>query len=142
MAVHLSGVTVGLEQTSYTVEEGSGTLSVCAVLSGMAQRNVTVTLSTVQGIAQGKYTFFFQNRGTCVNSCIAFRLTADSDFTSTTIELEFQPASTRACGNISILEDSRLENSETFSVELNTTDQAVVLNPMMAIVSIADNDSK
>ena len=50
--------------------------------------------------------------------------------------------STRVCGNISILEDSRLENSEMFSVEVNTTDQAVVLNPMMAIVSIADNDSK
>ena len=77
-----------------------------------------------------------------MNSCIAFQLTADNDFTSTTIELEFQPMSTRVCGNISILEDSRLENSETFSVEVNTTDQAVVLNPMMAIVSIADNDSK
>ena len=57
MVIHLSGVTVGLEQTSYTVGEGSGTLSVCAVLSGMAQRNVSVTLSTIQGIAQGKYTF-------------------------------------------------------------------------------------
>jgi len=58
IVVHLSGVTVGLEQTSYTVGEGSGTLSVCAVLSGMAQRNVTVTLSTFQGIAQSKFTFF------------------------------------------------------------------------------------
>ena len=78
----------------------------------------------------------------CVNSSIEFQLTADSDFISRMIQLEFQPGSTRDCGNISILEDSQLENSEMFSVELNTTDQDVVLNPSMARVSITDNDSK
>ena len=77
-----------------------------------------------------------------MNSCTVFQLTADIDFTTTTIELLFQPMSTRVCGTISILEDPQLEDSETFSVELNTTDQAVVLNPSMAIVSITDNDSK
>ena len=59
-----------------------------------------------------------------------------------TVELEFQPESTTACVAISITEDLRLENNEMFSVELNTTDQAVVLNPRMALVSIIDNDSK
>ena len=78
----------------------------------------------------------------CVNSSIEFELTADSDFISRMIELEFQPGSTSECGNISILEDSRLENSEMFSVQLNTTDQNVLLNPSMARVSITDDDSK
>ena len=50
-----AGVTVGFAQISYTVEEGSESQSVCAVLTGMAQRIVTVNLSTVEGIAQGEY---------------------------------------------------------------------------------------
>ena len=70
-----------------------------------------------------------------------FQLT-DTDFDSTTVELEFQPGSTTACVAIPISEDLRLENNEMFLVELNTTDQAVVLNPRVALVSIIDNDSK
>ena len=49
-----AGVTVGFAQISYTVEEGRESQSVCAVLTGMAQRIVTVNLSTVEGIAQGE----------------------------------------------------------------------------------------
>ena len=54
LTLYTTGVTVGLSQTSYSVGEGSGSQTVCAVLSGMTQRSVTVTLSTVQGTAQGK----------------------------------------------------------------------------------------
>ena len=53
--IYTSGVTVGLEQTSYSVGEGNGSLSVCAVLIGMAQRNVSVILSILQGTAQGNF---------------------------------------------------------------------------------------
>lgn len=53
--IYTSGVTVGLEQTSYSVGEGNGSLSVCAVLIGMAQRNVSLILSIVQGTAQGNF---------------------------------------------------------------------------------------
>ena len=49
-----AGVTVGFEQISYTVEEGSESQSVCAVLTGLAQRIVAVNLSTGEGIAQGE----------------------------------------------------------------------------------------
>ena len=54
--VYLSGsqVTVGLNQTLYSIGEGSGSQTVCAILSGMIERTVTVTLSTVQGTAQGE----------------------------------------------------------------------------------------
>ena len=54
LTLYVSGVTVGLSQTSYSVGEGNGSQTVCAVLSGMTQRSVTVTLSTVEGTAQGK----------------------------------------------------------------------------------------
>ena len=45
---------MGLNQTLYSIEEESGSQTVCAVLSGMIQRIVTVMLSTVQGTAQGE----------------------------------------------------------------------------------------
>ena len=49
----LPGVIVGLQQTSYTVGEGNGLLSVCTFLNGDTQREVIVSLSTEQGSAQG-----------------------------------------------------------------------------------------
>ena len=54
MYVSGSQVTVGLSQTLYSVGEENGSQTVCAILSGMTQRSVTVTLSTVQGTAQGE----------------------------------------------------------------------------------------
>ena len=50
------GVTVGLELTSYNVNEGAGSIEVCAVLvSGSLQRILTINLSTQQNAnAQGK----------------------------------------------------------------------------------------
>ena len=139
MYVSGSQVTVGLSQTLYSVGEENGSQTVCAILSGMTQRSVTVTLSTVQGTAQGEWNTEIKVLSKFIH--YIFQLT-DTDFDSTTVELEFQPESTTACVAISISEDLRLENNEMFSVELNTTDQAVVLNPRMALVSIIDNDSK
>jgi len=52
----LSGVIVGLEQLSYNVSETASSLIVCASLSGQTERNVFITLVTVQGTAQGKHT--------------------------------------------------------------------------------------
>ena len=49
----LPGVIVGLQQTSYTVGEGNGSLSACTFLNGETQREVIVSLSTEQGSAQG-----------------------------------------------------------------------------------------
>ena len=50
----LTGVTIGLEEPTYTVNEGDGTIEVCAVLtSGTLDRTVTVTLSTSDGSATG-----------------------------------------------------------------------------------------
>ncbi len=43
-----------MEQESYTVDEGgSGTVEVCAILTGRAERNITVTLATEDGSAEG-----------------------------------------------------------------------------------------
>ena len=50
----LSGVVVGLQQATYSVEEGSGSLSVCALLNATAERDVAVSLSAMPLTAQGR----------------------------------------------------------------------------------------
>ena len=41
---------------------------------------------------------------------------------------------------VSIVNDTILENDEEFTVELQTTDQAVTLDPRSSVVIISDND--
>ena len=132
---------MGLNQTLYSVGEGSGSQTVCAILSGMIERSVTVTLSTVQGTAQGEGNIWNPSSFKFKFIHYIYQPT-DIDFDSMTVELEFQPESTTVCVAIPISEDLQLENNELFSVELDTTDQAVVLNPRVAQVAIIDNDSK
>ena len=43
----IAGVTIGLEQTSYTVNENENSRQVCAVLSSGIQIPVSITLTTV-----------------------------------------------------------------------------------------------
>ena len=47
---------VNLQQATYTISEGVGPLNVCAILTGTAERDVLVTLLTIQrqGAAQCK----------------------------------------------------------------------------------------
>ena len=51
-------VTMGLDQSSYTITEGGSPMSICAILSGQADREVLVTLTTVPASAQGIASFF------------------------------------------------------------------------------------
>ena len=65
-----------------------------------------------------------------------------SDYTGVSRQLSFQPGGTELCTTINIINDVILEDSETFSVQLTATDQAVILNPSSATVSIIDNDGE
>ena len=48
------GITIGFEQTLYTVREDIGSLEVCtAIRNGTLQSSVVVTLTTVDGTAVG-----------------------------------------------------------------------------------------
>ena len=51
-------VTVGLDQPSYNITEGGSPLSICAILSGQADREVLVTITTVPVSAQGTASCF------------------------------------------------------------------------------------
>ena len=52
------------------------------------------------------------------------------------------PGTPQQCVNISISDDAILENDEIFSLQLNTTDQAITLRPISANVTIGDDDRK
>ena len=41
---------------------------------------------------------------------------------------------------VSVVNDTILENDEQFTVELQTADQAVTLDPQSSVVIISDND--
>ena len=54
LAILFLGVTIGFEQTTYTVEEGL-VVEVCVlVTSGTLEREATVTLSSINAEAVGK----------------------------------------------------------------------------------------
>ena len=60
------------------------------------------------------------------------------------IELLFQPASASQpqCVDIQLVDDSVLENNETFLVTLSSSDSAVLTNPNAATVTINNDDGK
>ena len=51
---YFSGVVGGLQQTSYSVGEGNGSLSVCVLINRTAERDVVVSLIAISLTAQGR----------------------------------------------------------------------------------------
>ena len=60
MLVTILDVTVGFDQTSYSITEGAAPLNVCTILTGVADREVMVTLTTMPSSAQRKESYFLQ----------------------------------------------------------------------------------
>ena len=56
--------------------------------------------------------------------------------------LTFSPTVDLHCFNVMILDDAVLEDSEDFSLKLDTDDSMVILAPDMVEVRITDTDSK
>ena len=72
-------------------------------------------------------------------------LTVPGDYAQPTpANLTFPQGTTLRCTNISIFDDAIVENDELFSVQLTSTDPAVILSPSArsATVTIGDDDSK
>ena len=67
------------------------------------------------------------------------------DYTSvSSMELTFRPAiaTEPRCGDIQITNEDVLEDDESFDVILFSSDNAVVINPSTATVTIRNDDSK
>ena len=69
-----------------------------------------------------------------------FILTAENDFEITATQLTFSPTSSERCIVIAIVNDTILENDEEFTVQLQTADEDVILNPQLSVVIISNDD--
>ena len=113
-------MTIGLEQPDYTVNEGSGSVMVCAaIVSGTLERTLTFSLTTQDDSA-----------------------TSPADFSSVSVDLTFDESTSRACVDIPIIDDVDVENLENFTVILDGDDSFVDFFPSTSTVTIVDNDGK
>ena len=67
---------------------------------------------------------------------------ADYQFTSERLTITNGTAGDPPCILLLILNNSAVEDTKVFSVNLTTTDPDVLLNPSSAVITIEDNDSE
>lgn len=134
-----TGVTIGFQQTSYTVGESTSSLQVCVeMIGGEAAIPVEVNLMTgPPGSAEGNvltlhmYTLKYN-----------FHFTGNVDFTSLSgVSLMFTGANGVDCVDIFILDDETVEVNETFSVLLASSNAAVDIAKNSATVTVIDDDT-
>ena len=65
-----------------------------------------------------------------------------SDYTGVNEFLIFSSSDVRQCVNIAIASDNLVESSETFTVELSSTSNAITFGVSMGTVIINNSDSK
>ena len=64
-----------------------------------------------------------------------------SDYTGVTEVLIFSSSDVRQCVNIAIASDNLVESSETFTVKLSSTSDAITFGVSMGTVTIIDDDT-
>jgi len=133
-------VIVSLDEASYNVSEEDGFVSGCVVLKGFIERNVVVNLFTEDDTATGIYRVLTVPDGLKLNH---YLLLEPEDYLAVSVPVIFSPDGLRSrmlCGNITILDDTVLENTEIFNVILNTSDTSVEFVQQSSPVNIEDND--
>ena len=132
-------VVVEFLQLSLAVGEGDGEVEVCVIIRGQTERNISVTVSAMSGTASGRHARFH----IIVNEPVIISINiSDEDFHTFTTDLTYTPSLDRnqtLCVNITIMDDSILENEEDFTVSISSTDSSVITGPPSTI-SIIDND--
>ena len=142
--VTVTPVTIGLEQTAYTVIEDDTIVLVCtAVQSGsIAGRTITIDYATADDTAEGK----------CRRHCspllvyvvISF-LPASSDYSSASGNFDMTDTNTVQCIPITIISDNNSENSSecfTYTISSTASTAGLTLSLTTATVCINDEHSK
>ena len=114
---------LALEQTNFTVNESIGQLEVTVRLSGQLERNVIFSVTSDDGTA----------------------LVQGGDYSAISETLSFSPDNSSTISLfINIHNDERVERQEYFSIQLESSDGAVLLEADndTAYVFISDDDSK
>ena len=137
-------MTVSLEMDVYSIAEDSGSLVVCAVITSeqlLSAETVSVQLSATDGTA-GELMDAGNALNTLTDTIPPSLTEAGSDYFLGTMSLTFTANGLTQCGGISITQDSRVENDETFTLQLTSSDPDVTLGASMATVTILNDDSK
>ena len=103
--------------TSFVVSEDSSAVVVTVNRTGVTEGEVAVNFTTVDGTAQ-----------------------AGSDYVSTSGTLVFAPGETSKTITVPLLNDSIVENNETFQIALTDPSNSFGLGSSTATVTIRDND--
>ena len=111
-------MTIGFSEVVYTVSESAGAALVCVDLIGSSQRTIVAILSTADSESQ------------------------DLQLPNMQV-LAFQNGQGQVCTSVTITNDAIVEDQESFTLLLNTTDPAVDNNfRMIALLNITDDDCK
>ena len=114
----------------FIVEENEA-FDVCVeIFNGTLQREVLVTLTTQPLTATGRF-YTCWCKYNLLTLCIA-----DVDYPSLNMELKLDPIFEFNCINVTILDDTCLEDSEFFFLVLNSLEPAVVLVSGRSTISV------
>ena len=67
---------------------------------------------------------------------------ADMEFNTTSGEVDVMPDQHRVCFNVTPILDNVVEDNETFSIALNTSDSAIILPNATAVITVLNADRK
>ena len=135
-------VDIGFENGAYTVNEDSTTAEFCVILTGRIERDLSLNVIITPTVSSGKesnkfklpklYMFLF---------CIADYLPpspAVVTFPAAILSNTMQ----QACFGVAIIDDTIVEATEEFILQLSTDDSQARLTTGSAVVSILDNDGE
>ena len=129
------------------MSEGDTVSAEVKVMSGiMLDRSVIVTVQTVDGTATGMVVWLDVSRYEEDHSldvqCASPITEAGNDYTSVSVDLTFSAGTTSQTVMIITSTDSIVENVETFTLSLTSTDSAVMPQSVSTTVSITDMTSE
>ena len=135
---------VTMLESVFTVNESIGQVQVCANITGTKDILIKIEISTRQGTAGtleplSEHTIFWAN---LILICSA-ETGVLSDFVPFIHQLTFEPHDTQKCINVTIIDDTIVENTETFYVDLTQTpdlDSRVVIVHGTSTIEITDDD--
>jgi hypothetical protein len=108
---------LALSATTYSVDEGGGTVTITVQRTGGSEGTVTVNYATTNGTA-----------------------TAPGDYTATSGTLTFGSGVTQQTFHIPIVDDTMREAAETFTIALSGATGGATLGTATATVTITDNE--
>ena len=118
-------ITPQFENTEYSVPEDGGSVEICiAIQPDQLEREVVVTLQTVDDTATGTYMYVTKSQQSFLwNKMYSSFMSSESqDYTAVNVDVTLSPSTLQACTNISITDDSEPEDDETFTVTVVPSD--------------------